>query len=110
MLGVARERRPWPTPWHRSRRRARRSRPSSSRPRRSPPREEPRQTRPRRRSWRPTPALIPRRAARAGAAAFEQAFSAIAARGDPLFDSAPSGGSSVAESSARVLITLWSVN
>ena len=42
----------------------------------------------------------PSRAARAGAAAFEQAFSAIAARGDLLFDSAPSGGSSVAESSA----------
>ena len=42
----------------------------------------------------------PARAARAGAAAFEQAFAAIAARGDLLFDSAPSGGSSVAESSA----------
>ena len=42
----------------------------------------------------------PSRAARAGAAAFEQAFSAIAARGDLLFDGAPSGGSSVAESSA----------
>ena len=42
----------------------------------------------------------PLRAARAGAAAFEQAFSAIAARGDLLFDGAPSGGSSVAESSA----------
>ena len=42
----------------------------------------------------------PARAARAGAAAFEAAFSAIAARGDLLFDGAPSGGSSVAESSA----------
>ena len=41
----------------------------------------------------------PARAARAGAAAFEQAFSAIAARGDLLFDS-PSGGSSVADSSS----------
>ena len=41
----------------------------------------------------------PSRAARAGAAAFEQAFSAIAARGDLLFDS-PSGGSSVADSSS----------
>ena len=38
--------------------------------------------------------------ARAGAAAFEAAFSAIAARGDLLFDGAPSGGSSVADSSA----------
>ena len=34
------------------------------------------------------------------AAAFEQAFSAIAARGDLLFDGAPSGGSSVAGSSS----------
>ena len=42
----------------------------------------------------------PARAARAGAAAFEQAFSAIAARGDLLFDGAPSGGSSVADSSS----------
>ena len=41
----------------------------------------------------------PARAARAGAAAFEQAFSAIAARGDLLFDS-PSGSSSVADSSS----------
>ena len=54
-------------------------------------------TRPRRRCWRPTPARIPSRAARAGAAAFEQAFAAIAARGDLLFDGAPSGGSSVAD-------------
>ena len=61
--------------------------------------EEPRPTRPRRRSAAYAGA-DPARAARAGAAAFEQAFAAIAARGDLLFDSAPSGGSSVAESSA----------
>ena len=41
----------------------------------------------------------PARAARAGAAAFEQAFSAIAARGDLLFEPV-SGGSSVADSSS----------
>ena len=41
----------------------------------------------------------PARAARAGAAAFEQAFAAIAARGDLLFEPV-SGGSSVADSSS----------